>query len=597
MILQALYSLYQRLATAGKVDQPGFAPMGIRYAIVLDLQGKLVQLQNVSVPADKGNKTVPMTINAPYNGKRAAADKANFLVDKSDYVFGLNPEADAKIQKKLPNRFALFRDLVIAGTSQVQHPHYDAVAKFLQSWDRANPDAVEQLVKVGLNPEDLTSANFAFKIVGETGFIHDLPEVRSYWAKQASDSANGSSGFCLITNDESSLAQLHGPAIKGVVGAQSMGAALVSFNLPAFTSYGKSQSLNAPVSEAAAFGYCTALNYLLADRNRRFRVGDATCVFWTDAATEDEATADDLVPWLINDGNSVPEDEGLKATLRRVTDQLARGELTGADLGKATTRFFLLGLSPNAARLSVRFWMVGTLGELADHLQQHHNDLRIVRQFDDPVKFKHTDKEVPNVFDLLRQTAREADGIPPLLGGALMRAIITGTDYPDALITAVLRRIQAERDINYLKAAILKAWLVRNQDTFVPIMLDESISNIGYRLGRLFALLEKTQLDAMPGVNASIRDRYYSSASGTPRAVFGRLLRGYQHHVAKLEGGLKVSREKAVQDVLHTLTDIPSHLNLADQSQFALGYYHQRKAFYTAKEKPEAVEAQGKLAL
>jgi len=171
-----------------------------------------------------------------------------------------------------------------------------------------------------------------------------------------------------------------------------------------------------------------------------------------------------------------------------------------------------------------------------------------------------------------------------------MRAILLGTDYPASLITAVHNRIRAERDVTYLKAAILKAWLIRNHHQNITTMLDESNTNPGYRLGRLFAVLEKTQQDALPGINATIRDRFYASASATPQAVFGRLLRTYQHHLAKLDVGVKITREKQTQEILAPLSDFPAHLNLQNQSQFALGYYHQRKAFFTKKESGPVTE-------
>lgn len=196
----------------------------------------------------------------------------------------------------------------------------------------------------------------------------------------------------------------------------------------------------------------------------------------------------------------------------------------------------------------------------------------------------------PSSYQLLRQTARDADGIPPLLGGALMRAILLGADYPASLITAVHNRIRAERDVSYLKAAILKAWLIRNHNQTIAIMLDETNTNPGYRLGRLFAVLEKAQQDALPGINSTIRDRFYASASATPRAVFGRLLRTYQHHLGKLDTGAKITREKQTQEILSALGDFPAHLNLQNQSQFALGYYHQRKDFFTKKETQPTTE-------
>jgi CRISPR-associated protein Csd1 len=357
-----------------------------------------------------------------------------------------------------------------------------------------------------------------------------------------------------------------------------MGASIVSFNAKAYESYGKEQSYNAPVGTVAAFAYCTALNWLLARKDRRFRIGDATAVFWTATPTPAEA----LFPGLMS-GAPDAEDEAMKQRLHEILEKIARGTIGGDDFGDPETPFYVLGLSPNASRLSVRFWHTGTLGDLVKNLKLHLDQLEIVRQWDE-TNSKNPEPARPSSYQLLRQTAREADGIPPLLGGALMRSILLGTNYPPNLITAVLNRIRADRDINYFKAAILKAWLIRNHQQPISIMLDENNLNPGYRLGRLFAVLEKAQQDALPGINSTIRDRFYASASATPRAVFGRLLRTYQHHLAKLETGARIVRERQTQEILSTLGDFPAHLNLKDQSMFALGYYHQRKEFFTKKE-------------
>ena len=286
-----------------------------------------------------------------------------------------------------------------------------------------------------------------------------------------------------------------------MAGAQSAGAKLVSFNLDAFTSYGKEQSFNAPVSEEAAFAYCTALNYLLASDRRRLRVGDAATVFWT----EQPSPAEDLLPFLV-DSTKSPEDEGLKQRLAVVLEKLADGKLATDDLGDSITPFYILGLSPNASRLSVRFWHTSTLGDLAANLQEHHLDLAIVRQWDEK-NSKNPEPKVPGIYALLRQTARDADGIPPLLGGPLIRAILLGTNYPDALFQKVMSRLRVtEKDqkgnpldrVTYLRAAIIKAYLNRNHQLRLPMSLDTTRTDPAYLLGRLFAVLEKTQQDALP---------------------------------------------------------------------------------------------------
>jgi CRISPR-associated protein Csd1 len=270
----------------------------------------------------------------------------------------------------------------------------------------------------------------------------------------------------------------------------------------------------------------------------------------------------------------------------------------GSEVGKLgddpQTKFFVLGLSPNAARLSVRFWHVATLGQMVDKLKAHYDALRLRGSFE-------RDPEFPAAWQLLDQTAprragkTDRDKIPPILAGPLLRSILTGSRYPQGLFSAVLNRIRADHEVSYLRACIFKAFLTRNHQQDIPMSLDTNRTESAYLLGRLFAALEKTQEDALPGINASIRDRFYSAASATPGSVFPRLLRTYQHHLSKAtsEGGqgYKVNRERLVQEIMGKLQGMPAHLALEGQGLFAIGYYHQRQDFFTKKDKPESPQA------
>jgi CRISPR-associated protein Csd1 len=584
MILQALYQLYGRLAEdpASGLPKPGYSLQGISFKVVLHPDGRLLEI--AAVKDEKGRS---VSVLVPGMAKPSGAGiNPCFLWDNTGYMLGFKVD-DPKPERSLKS-FEAFKERHLAAEKAIGSGAFSAVCRFLEAWNPAEAGGNPTLAQ--------TKTGFGvFQIAGEPGYVHDAPAVRQWWESQ-SDSApkEGENGICLITGKEAALAQLHDPAIKGVAGAQSSGAKLVSFNLDAFSSYGKEQSFNAPAGEEAAFAYCNALNHLLASDRRRFRVGDATTVFWT----EKPERAEDLLPFLVDAGKT-PEDEGLKQRLAAVMEKIADGKLSGDDLGDAGTRFYLLGLSPNASRLSVRFWHTSTLGELAANLQKHHSDLAIVRQWDE-TNSKNPDPKVPGLYALLRQTARDADGIPPLLGGALMRAILLGTNYPDAFFQKVMSRVRvAEKDQNgnptdrvtYLRAAIIKAFLNRNHQHQITMSLDITRTDTAYLLGRLFAVLEKTQQDALPEINATIRDRFYSGASATPGAVFPRILRTYQHHLGKLEGGHKVVRERLVQEIMESLTGFPGHLNLQQQGQFAIGYYHQRKDFFTKK--PAGEEAAG----
>lgn len=393
-------------------------------------------------------------------------------------------------------------------------------------------------------------------------------------------------GQCLITGAWGPIMRVQ-PKIKGVSGGQAM-QALVGFNDQAYESYGKTQALNAPVMEGPALEYSAALNALLDGPMKfkhRLKIGDATVAFWTGRPS----ILEDIFAKFAQEGSdSLPDngdvqDEPTRKKLEIFLRALRSGVEKYGDIctDAEQDRFYLLALSPNAARLSVRFFYRGTIRAFLDNLRWHYADMGIERQYGKNAR--RPDPEFPPIWLLLRQAAMDADSIPPMLSGPLLRAILMGLPYPDALYDAVIRRIRADRSVNYARACIIKGWLVRNRKKEVSMSLDVERAEPGYRIGRLFAALEKTQADALGAVGASIRDRFYGAASATPRAVFPRLLRLYQHHLAKLQAGRKVTREKLIQEILDPIGDFPAHLSLADQGLFALGYYHQTQAFFRRK--------------
>jgi CRISPR-associated protein Csd1 len=251
------------------------------------------------------------------------------------------------------------------------------------------------------------------------------------------------------------------------------------------------------------------------------------------------------------------------------------------------TRFFVLGLAPNAARLAVRFWTCTTVLEMAKNIDQHFQDLAIVHGPHDSGNL--------GLFRLLCSVAPQDDSrnIPPHLGGEVMRAILQGTPYPITLLQAAVRRIRAERSVTYPRAALIKAclnrltrWDTHRKEDELTVSLDLGQTNVGYRLGRLFAVLEKIQSEANPGLNTTIRDRFYGAASGSPGSVFPTLIRLSRHHLAKLSTGLRTVRERLIQEIMGALPSqgFPTHLDLGDQGRFAIGYYHQMQALYTKNE-------------
>jgi CRISPR-associated protein Csd1 len=587
MILQSLNELYTRLADdpSYEIAPPGFSPQKIAFCIRIRLDGSLVQIEDARKPDERGRLQNDVML-VPGDAKPPGAGiNPGLLWDNQTYLLGRQPED--KPDGFGLKRFEAFCQRHVDLVEKINDPEFSAVCQFLKNWspDQLSDHPILNEVGTGFG---------IFAIQGEKRAVHESKIVQAWWraSQTFGDDEPTVSGQCLLNGHNGTIARLH-PKIKGVTGSQAAGASLVSFNTNAYESYGKTQSYNAPVGESAAFQYGTALNSLLTgpqSDKHRIRIGDTTTVFWTDKPS----LVEDCLADVFGSGSQTAEeiqDIGKREQVKRFLEAIRSGGRY-QDLGESDTPFHILGLAPNAARVSIRFYHRSTIAELLDKLHDHQRCLEIIREFAHPVGKRQADSEFPAIWQILRETARVADEIPPLLGGALARAIIEGTPYPEGLYTAIIRRIHADRTINYLRAAIIKATLIRNHQLPIPIMLDQTNTNPAYLLGRLFSALEKTQEDALGNLNAGIRDRFYSSASATPAAVFPRLLRTYQHHLSGLSGGAKVNRERLIQEILSSVdaSGFPNQLSLKNQGIFAIGYYHQRKDFFTSKPKPEEPE-------
>lgn len=365
----------------------------------------------------------------------------------------------------------------------------------------------------------------------------------------------------------------------------------MSFNATAFKSYNKESSYNSPLSEAVAFNYTTVLNYLLAKTSRqRIQIGDATTVFWSEKPTKIEAFFAAAMGGDIDENASDAHDTALIADVRNLLSILREGGGKPSWDVAPDTPFYILGLAPNAARISVRFWHASTVEAIMRMLADHYKDLEMEPRYENEPKF-------PGIFRLLLETVparkkadgrieRKADDIQPLLGGELVRAILTGGEYPHSLLSKITGRFRADGEVTYLRAALVKAHFSRRARLGKPskevsVSLDPSNTNVGYRLGRLFAVLEKAQQDALPGINATIKDRFYGAASATPASVFPRLIRMAQHHIGKADFGTLSDRRMG--EILETVPEFPRHMDLDGQAMFALGYYHQRNALWRKK--------------
>lgn len=563
----------------------------IAFSLILDEAGKLVSVADMRDSRGRARR-----LFVPARAQRSSNVLSNFLWDNTGYVLGVDGKGKAAQTRKTAAAFREFHQRLLRGCGDV---HARALLAFLDWW---TPDRFASLE----SREALLDSNVVFQLMGETVFFHDVPALREIWAaaRDAGCKEEKSDGICLITGKRGTIARTH-PFVRGVAGAQSSGASLVSFNFPALESYGKEQSLNAPVSTQAAEKYVCALNYLLSREHRQtVRIADTSIVFWADAPSPEESALGDLFD-LASPKESAQDREQVER-LKSILLALRRGnDLNGADASLSLgARFFVLGLAPNAARLSVRFWLSSTLKVLLRQCGRWYGDLSIERQFPD------SEPEFPPLWRLLEGTVAipgRQKTVPPELGGQLSRAMLTGGRIPESVFVAVLGRIRADDDktretrkITYFRMALIKAYLRRNtheEKDMTTLNADER--NTGYRLGRVFALLEKAQSDALgKNVNASLRERYIGAASATPRLVFPMLLRLAQHHVSKARktgfAGYDVLFSQRLGEVLADLTDFPAVLSLEDQGRFMLGYYHQLNDLYRKKDADQDAAGENK---
>lgn len=577
MILQALHALYDRLAGDPfyQVPPPGFSLQKISFKVVLWPDGRLLGIEDARALVDGKPRLRQVRVLGVTKPPGSGLSPC-FLWDNASYLLGYDPSGEDPARGL--RAFGAFRARHVEAREEISSPAFDAVCTFLAGWDPGRATEFPVLA-------DAAKTGFGlFQIAGESSWVHEDPSIVAWWERRQYVSDDPEvRGQCLLTGAEDvPLARLH-EKVKGLSGGQGAGAPLVGFNDPVFESFGKEQGENAPVSESAARRYGAALNALLDGPGRskhRTLLGDMTLAFWTERPT---ITEDVFAEFTLARPQSKKEgpaqDEATLQKLSLFVRALRQGREAYAELDSDpdATSFYLLGLSPNAGRVAVRFFLSASLSELLENLRQHHRDIGIDRG--------PNDIEFPSTWLLLRQAGREEDDIPPILEGPLLRAVVSGAAYPAGLYHAVLRRIRADRRVDHPRACVLKGYLNRNLNQEVSMSLDSGRTDPAYRLGRLFAALEKTQKDALgEGLNSTIRDSYYGSASATPATVFPRLLRLYQHHLAKLEGGRKTVREKLVQEIFDPLAKFPSHLDLAGQGLFAIGYYHQTRDFYTRRQ-------------
>lgn len=581
MLLQSLVKLYEAWAEKGEIEKLGWNPVKISYGISLDEEGNIDEIIHLKTNAPKGNKEIPSLISLPMPVKRSVGVASNFLYDNATYVFGYDNSNKPDRAKQC---FDCFRSVGNKVLENSDDEFSTVIKKFLQkdySEFENLPDLLTELNCTETTVDDILNkgANLLLMPLGK--FPTDSKTICESWNSYYEHS-DAPKGVCLVTGKDDHIAKLH-PVIKNIRGAQAAGASLVSFNATAFNSYGKENGYNAPVSEYAAFAYTSALNKLVNDNDHRIFAGDTTVVCWTE---DGESAYQDVFAGIFNS-----DDELKQKDLRNTIVSIVNGnevKWEGIPLNPSNN-FYILGISPNSARLSVRFFIQNTFGKVMENLLKNQQRMEMVKPSFE--KFNY----IP-LWRILGETVNKKSKdkkCKPHLAGDVLNSIINDYNYPSTLYYGILGRISAEQNINWVKASVLKAYLLKNYDSKykeeITVDYNENSNNKAYLLGVLFSNLEEIQNTANPGIKSTIRDRYFTAASSTPSRVFPILIDLAQNHIKKIPNvGAKVNCQKMLTKTMAKLGDkFPNRLKLDEKGMFQLGYYQRTQERFTGKEDKE----------
>ena len=574
MILQNLAEYYENLVLQEKVSKSGWCQAKVSHAIELNEDGTIKAIISKKKEEERGKKKiwVPVLLNVPEMVTRSSGVSSNFLCDNAKYFLGIDGDG---IQKRTIECFESAKERHLMLLEEANGKMARAICLFFKNW---KPECADENLSVKEHWDELNEGGnliFCMKAI----YAQDEKEIQDIWEEYLKKQKQGKQGICLVTGQRAEIARIH-RGIKGVPGAQSSGAALVSFNAPAFESYGKEQSYNAMVGKYAEFAYTTALNYLLNQSEYKFALGDSMIVFWAESGQEEDQ--DSFLSWLNPKVDNQEE-------MNKVFGNLKKGvwvDLEDIQLDPEQ-RFYILCLAPNAARLSVRFYYQNSFGNIIKNIAKHYQRMEIVRPSWEDMRYLGI-KQMLN--ETVNQKSKDKTPIPNM-ASMVLSAILSDTKYPASLYTDTLIRIRAEQGkVTCGRAAIIKAFLIQNYkwkegDEYMG--LNEGCEESAYVLGRLFAVLETIQKDANSGINTTIRDRYFNSACATPASVFPTLIKLKNSHIKKLEresGGTKIYYEKMLTELMGKIEKFPRRLSLEEQGKFMLGYYHQVQKKYEKKE-------------
>lgn len=586
MILKALCDYYDLLCEDGStgICPYGFQKVNANYMAILTQEGSLQDI----ISLNQLNNNKPQPFMTPLSMKSSSI-AASPVCDNFEYVFGVGGEKGKRELSKV--KFEAAKKLHLEMFKDGKSPQAVAIVKFFEQWNIENAWENESIIKHYSEKGKAFSGNIVFRLLGSAEYFHEIPEIVKIWEEHLSDRKDSDDvviAQCSVSGEMEPISRLH-KKLSGIRDASTMGASLVCFNKDSDESYGLEQSRNAAVSERVAFKYATALQYLLSSQEQHLFIGDATTVFWADRNNVQSAN---IFQSILNnpdeEEDETKEDLETREIVKSILQDGKQGIHHNIELDK-DIKFYVLGLSPNAGRTSVRFFYHNTLFAFCEKIKQHYQDTSIYGG--------KNGREYIKMGSILYATisSKSKDKkVNPLLGGAVAKAILTGKMYPQILLDQTILRIKAETEITQSRAAIIKGFIVRKnrislkKEEEITMYLNEKSTNPAYVLGRTFSILEMIQKNALGNdINATIKDKYFATACSNPSLVFPNLLKLAQHHLAKIEGSYWNIQLGNCLGLLEG-ESFPKILNMENQGRFILGYYQQNQKNYEKREKENA---------
>lgn len=612
MLIRSLCDYYDIQSARGEAASDIMSEQPVHWMVMLTPDGRVADIIDKrieeSVPQKNGKVKIvkkPIVVSLPKRTQKTGID-ANIIEHRPLYIFGLNYDAkigltpDDKTGKARKSHEAFVKknlEFFDGIDSEIAR----AYVNFIKNWVPENETENEQLKKLG---KEYQGSYYIFALDGspECKLHKDKAVLAKYeeiMAKAAAEAAESDDGImmCPIEGERLRAARIH-DKIKGIKGGNSVGAVLVNFNSSAFESYGKSQSMNSGISEKAMKKYTSSLNKLLADPMHHIYSDDMTVVFF--AMKHDDKAECDLFSDYLNSSNAVTEDS-TKADVKAVSENIYHKGQTGNaqalddDVDNGVD-FFVAGFTPNGSRICQKFMVRNKFGKIIDNVKQHQQDMAICGS-NGEIPLWRINKELvsPN----------SANAISPALQSDIFQAILNRTNYPYTLLETVVRRVCTDSDtdsnnkikINEVRAGLIKAFINRkarlNGDKEeITMSLDKENKNPAYLCGRLFAVLEKIQLEATDvKLNRTIKDAYFSSASSRPALIMPRLIDLSNYHLRKLKEGRAIDFSKLINEIMGKIKDsLPTNLSIMEKGKFQLGYFQQNKDFFAEQNKNEEPE-------